>query len=118
MNAPKKSGWIPLAPDMFFLVGIYYIILPIGLLSILILPALSYLRHQGVPVLFIPAIASGMVGTVLLFFARLPLYRQRLFFSVGPRSLDRTHRRLYWLAYAFVVASVALLLLLLAGSKP
>jgi hypothetical protein len=49
----------------------------------------------------------------LLFIARLPLYRQRRFWTFGPRQLDRKHRRFYWLANTAVVVSVLLLLLVL-----
>jgi hypothetical protein len=115
MTALKKGDWTPLPPDMTFLVGFYLIILPLALLFSLVIPALSDFRQHGVAVLLMPAVASGIVGTVLLFFARLPLYRQRQFFSFGPRHLDRAHRRLYWLAYLIVGASVVLLLILLAG---
>ena len=55
----------------------------------------------------------GGVGTVLLFFARLPLYRQRRFLVFGPRELDKRHRRLYWWAYRFIAASIVLLVVLI-----
>ncbi len=51
-----------------------------------------------------------MVGALLLLLARLPLYRERRFWTVGPRQLDQKHRRLCWLAYAFVTVSLLLLL--------
>jgi hypothetical protein len=44
-----------------------------------------------------------------LFLARLPLYRARRFWTVGPRQLDRKHRRYYWLAYVAVTVSLLLL---------
>jgi hypothetical protein len=54
-------------------------------------------------------LGAGVIGAVLLFVARLPLYKQRRFWTIGPMQLDRKLRRIYWLAYAFVVASLLLL---------
>jgi hypothetical protein len=50
------------------------------------------------------------LGIFLLFFSRLPLYRQRRFWTFGPRELPAFNRKLYWLAYLFFVASILLLL--------
>ena len=52
------------------------------------------------------ALMASVVGAVLLFFARWPLYRQGKVFAFGPRHLDRFHRRLYCLAYVFIVPSI------------
>jgi len=59
--------------------------------------------------IFYSALGLAVIGTVLLFFARFPLYRQHRFWTAGPRELDRNHRRLYWLAYLFVASSIVLL---------
>jgi type IV secretory pathway VirB3-like protein len=48
------------------------------------------------------AMSFASVGVVLLFLARLPLYRQRRFFAFGSRLLDEPHRRLYRWAYRFL----------------
>jgi hypothetical protein len=74
-----------------------------------ILPLIAKLRSGNVLEIFYTGLGLAGVGTILLFLARLPLYRQRRFWTVGPRELDPSHRRLYWLAYAFVLASIALL---------
>jgi hypothetical protein len=81
----------------------------------MLLPSLSYLRQQGGVGAFAVALALGVVGILLLFLARLPLYRRRQFFSFGPRQLDRPHRKLYWWAYGFVVVSIFLLVKLLVS---
>lgn len=57
--------------------------------------------------------ASAIIGVVLLFLARLPLYRQGRFLTIGPRDLDESHRRLYFWAYRFLIPSVCLLISLL-----
>ena len=78
---------------------------------------LSWARGLGDTSLLDLALLVGGAGSILLFFARLPLYRQRRFFSLGPRSLTGIHRRLYYAAYWLIVPSVALLALLLFKLK-
>jgi hypothetical protein len=72
---------------------------------------------EGIMHLYWGGVAAGMFGMVLLFFARLPLYRQRRFLVFGPRELDRLHRRLYWLAYAVLLVSTGLFVMVWFGSK-
>lgn len=86
----------------------------IGILAAMLLPALQCIRRADSWAVFTVAAVAGVVGVLLLFLARLPLYRQRRFFTVGPRLLDAPHRRLYWVSYCFVGVSVLLLLGLLA----
>ena len=81
----------------------------IAMLTAMLLPSVTTLQRVDVTRLFSVGLAVGAVGAVLLLFARLPLYRQRRFFTFGPRGLDRLHRRLYWLAYLFVVCSIVVL---------
>jgi len=54
------------------------------------------------------------IGIILLFIARLPLYRQGRFFTFGWRALPEGHRRVYRIAYCFIGVSVAMMLALLA----
>jgi hypothetical protein len=110
----KKSDWWYLPPDWAFFFGIYFIMMPILILSGCLLPYLSLAKSRGDVTLLYIALALGGVGTVLLFFARLPLYRQRRFFTFGSRALDEHHRRLYRWAYRFIGGSVLLLLILWA----
>ena len=87
-----------------------FLIIPsIAILSSILLPAMAYIRRAEVLDLFYTALGLGCLGCGLLFFARLPLYRQHRFWTFGPRELPNFHRKLYWLAYSFVVASVLLL---------
>ncbi len=62
-------------------------------------------------------VGAGILGVLLLLLARLPLYRERRFWTVGPRELDRKHRRFYWLAYACVASSLVLLLVVWLGTR-
>ena len=80
----------------------------IGLLTATLLPPVTSLRGEVITRLYWVGMAAGVLGIVLLFVARLPLYRQRRFWTFGPRALDRFHRRLYWLAYLVVLVSIGL----------
>jgi hypothetical protein len=108
----KKLDWY-FPPDMAALLGLYFIVLPFALLGGWFGTHLYNARSTGDVTLLWLSIAVGACGTVLLFLARLPLYRQRRFLVFGPRELDEKHRRLYWWAYRFIAASVLLMLLLL-----
>ena len=78
-------------------------------LSAMLLPPISSLRGVDSARLFWIGLTAGIIGIVFLFFARLPLYRRRRFWTFGPRELDSFHRRLYWLAYLIVLVSIGLL---------
>jgi hypothetical protein len=113
MSGSKKGDWTPLSPDI-----LAWLTLPlIGGFALLVVYAMQYLRQRVFIADFLVAVGLGVVGIGLLFFARLPLYRQRRFMTFGPRHLDSTHRKLYWRAYGFVAVSVALLALLLVCSR-
>jgi len=100
----KSSDWY-VPPDWLLV-----LILPANaILACILLPALSYLKAADALNLFYSGLGIGSLGIVLLFFARFPLYRQHKFLTFGPRELPAVHRKLYWLAYLFVVASVLLL---------
>jgi hypothetical protein len=81
-----SSSRFPL--DVATLLGPFFIFLPSLLLSGAFTAALYHTRRLGDPTLPWIAGALGFIGAVLLFFARLPLYRQRRFFAFGPRQLD------------------------------
>ena len=81
----------------------------IAILAGVLLPVLSFLQGTDVIILFYTALGTGVMGSILLFLARLPLYRQRRFWTFGPSALPQFHRKLYWLAYVAVVAALLLL---------
>jgi hypothetical protein len=81
----------------------------IAVLIGILLPVVAGLKTADVVALYGMGVGAGVVGAALLFIARVPLYRQRRFWTFGPRYLDRKHRRIYWLAYAFVSAGLLLL---------
>lgn len=110
MNAPKikPSNW-HFPPDFLAMLGTLFGALFFATFSGLVLPPLFRARKGDTTVLWV-ALALAAIGIVLLFIARLPLYRQRRFFTFGPGALDKRHRRIYLGAYCFIVTSAALLL--------
>jgi hypothetical protein len=107
----KSSDWY-VPPDMAFWFSIYFAFPIIAILSGILLPLLARFKSGDVIGIFYSALALGAAGTVLLFFARLPLYRKRQFLTLGPGQLSGIHRRLYWLAYLFLAVSILLLVLI------
>jgi hypothetical protein len=80
------------------------------ILFAVVLPYFSLAERRGDRTLLTVALVLGGIGVVLLFFARLPLYRQRRFFFFGARHLSGVHKRLYYAAYVFIVPCILLLL--------
>jgi multisubunit Na+/H+ antiporter MnhB subunit len=104
----RSSNW-DFSPDMaflFFLFGAIFLIL-------FTMVGISVKRNPWDSFLFRPALALGGAGAILLFCARLPLYRQRRFFTIGPKELHGVYRKLYLAAYTCIVPSVILLSLML-----
>ena len=106
MNKKSSDWYVP--PDIALLFGINLIPFIVG---VPLLALLARFRSGDVIGVIYSALALGVVGTTLLFFARLPLYRKRQFLSFGPSQLSGIHRKLYWTAYLFVAVSVLLLFL-------
>jgi len=109
MNNKRSDRHLPeevlgLLASIFFMPAIAVI----GLLTATLLPSVTSLRGEVITRLYWVGVAAGVFGIVLLFLARLPLYRQRRFWTFGPRELDRFHRGLYWLAYLVVLVSIGL----------
>lgn len=100
----RESDWhVP--GDWLAILGMMVIIPSAALLVSMVLPALT----GDVAVLYGLGVGAGVVAAILLFMARLPLYRARRFWTFGPRLLDRRHRWYYWLAYIAVGISLVLL---------
>ncbi len=104
----KRSDWY-LPQEVLGLLSTIFMMPAIAVIAILTALFLPPITSSNVTYLFWLGLVTGIFGIILLFFARLPLYRQRRFFAFGPRELDRFHRRLYWLAYLAVLVSVGLL---------
>ena len=76
----------------------------------IVMPYLSLGSGRGDKTLLAVSLVLGGIGVILLFFARLPLYRQRRFFVFGARYLTGNHKRLYYAAYVFIIPCILLLL--------
>jgi hypothetical protein len=61
-------------------------------------------------------LAVAAVGLSLIFHAKIPLYRQRRFFTFGSAALPESKRPFYRWGYRCVLFAVALLLCLLFSS--
>lgn len=107
---PKSDWYIP--PDWRFILSWHFIVIPSAILGSIFLIALSR-AAQGDTKLFWVAFVIGIIGIVLLFLARLPLYRQRNYLSFGPHALSSGYRQLYWISYGFIGTSIAIMVLLL-----
>ena len=101
--AKQSSDWY-IPPD----IAMFLVIPSIAILVSSLLPVLAYIKRAEILGLFYVALGLGGAGSVLLFFARLPLYRQHRFWKFGPRELPSFHRKLYWLACLFVITGVLL----------
>jgi hypothetical protein len=100
MNKHDSDWYIP--QDWFCILGMSILPVVIAVLASMILTA-NLCALYGV------GLGAGVWGSAMLWVARLPLYKQRRFWTIGPMQLDRKHRRIYWLAYVFVAVSLLLL---------
>lgn len=93
---------------------IWMLLVPVAVAVIgrVLLPTVASVRRGEwlVPVL---GIALSFMGTVLLFAAKLPLYRRRKILTFGSHGLDALHRVLYRWAYTALAVGVGLLLMIL-----
>ena len=105
----RDSDWY-IPPEALGVLTTLLLVPSIGVLAGMLLPIVARLMTADVVALYAIGVAAGAVGAALLFIARIPLYRQGRFWTFGPQCLDRKHRRIYWLAYAFVSAGLLLLL--------
>ena len=79
----NNDGW-RFPPDMAALLGLCFVLLPIAGLGGMIIPGILAAKHKGDLSLLWIAVSLSSIGVVLLFLARLPLYRQKKFRQIGP----------------------------------
>ena len=63
------------------------------------------------------ALVVAGVGVTLIFYSKLPLYRQRRFFTFGSGALPESRRAFYRWGYRCVGFAVVLLLCLLLSRR-
>ncbi|MCL5096759.1 MAG: hypothetical protein M1608_04370 [Candidatus Omnitrophica bacterium] len=93
----------------------HYWFLVIGVSAVLASLVLSFFsRLTGTPWICCYGIglAVAEVGVSLIFYAKLPLYRQRRFLTFGSRALPDSSRPFYRWGYRCVLFAVVLLLCL------
>ena len=112
-DKPKRSDDCYFPPDLAAVLAPIVITIAV----VYITGAISWAKAIGDISLFRFALYLGVIGSVALFLARLPLYRRGRFFTMGLRHLTGWHRTLYHVAYALIIPSVALLGLLLFSLK-
>jgi hypothetical protein len=90
-------------------------ILGIGASQVLVF----FRRLTGAPWLWCYGIALTLaaVGVALIFYAKLPLYREHRFFTFGSRALPENRRLYYRWGYLCVGFAAALLLCLLISRR-
>jgi hypothetical protein len=110
----KRSSYWYVPRDMAFL----FLLFGFLLLSLLISLDIAMTRSPWDSFFFRLTVILGGVGSILLFCARIPLYRQRRFFTVGPKELHGVYRKLYFAAYTCIVPSMVLLSLMLLATLP
>ena len=108
----QTNGWLTFFEHWWFLV--------VGLVVLITAKVITlFARLTGTPWIWFYGIglAAATVGVTLIFYAKLPLYRQRRFFTFGSRALPEGRRAFYRWGYGCVIFAVALLLCLLL-SRP
>jgi hypothetical protein len=94
--------------------------LSIAVIAILASQSLMFFtRLSGTPWLWCYGLglAVATVGVSLVFYAKLPLYRQRRFLTFGSRALPEGRRSFYRWGYRCVLFAVALFLCLLLSRR-
>jgi hypothetical protein len=111
----NKSEWY-LGRHWLWLFGLQILPIVAMIIAANVLGALARAK-RGDPFLIYLALGLAVAGLLLLFLAKLPLYRQGKFFTLGSKALPENSRSLYRIAYAPIGLSVVILLVLLAALR-
>ena len=112
----KKQGlkeWIWPPADQW--IGVWGL-LTIAIVAMVITWILNFFTGlTGIPWVccYFIGIGVAVLGAALIFYAKLPLYRERRFFTFGPRALPEQRRPYYRSGYTFAVLGAVLLACLL-----
>jgi hypothetical protein len=110
MAAPERNDdkWLWPPPDQWLTIWSGLILLGLMALSNLLLSFASGPRFVFVG----PAVAT--LGALLILYAKLPLFRQRQFFTFGARAIPEQRRPFYRWGFGMVVLGVLLTLIFAA----
>ena len=114
----KSRHWFPL--DLAALLSFPLVVLGISLPMAFLFPAINWLRHlTALPWLWALGIATAtsLLGTVLVFLAKLPQYRAGIFLRVGSRDLPPREQRFYRASFWLIVPSIIALFALLSAAQ-
>ena len=117
MNKPKRSEWIWPPPDQWLTIWGGFVILIVGLLTSQLFSFFS--RLTGTPWIccYFGGLIIATIGVSLVFYAKLPSYRQRRFFTFGIRAIPSERRLFYSWGYRCVGLGVSLLACLLLSTR-
>jgi hypothetical protein len=113
MKNRKSKEWIWPPADQW--IGVWGLLI-IAAVSILTGWGLNFFtRLTGMPWIccYLIGIGVAALGVSLIFYAKLPLYRQRRFFTLGPRALPEQRRPFYRWGYCCAFFGILLLACLL-----
>jgi hypothetical protein len=117
MQNRKRNEWIWPPADQWITVWGFWVMAIIAILIGQLLSFVSALTSARWVSCYVIALVVAGVGVSLIFFAKLPLYRERRFFTFGSRALPEQRRPFYHWGYRCAAFAIALLVCLLS-SRP
>jgi hypothetical protein len=96
--------------DLLVATGLPICLIAVAISSLLSLEGVYWIVAFGI------SISAAVAGAVLLYRAKLPLYRQRQFFTFGIQHIPQPLRKTYRWGCRLSIGGIALASLLLLGS--
>jgi hypothetical protein len=112
MQKRNRNEWIWPPADQWFTVWGGFVMLVTMVVSSQVFGFFSRLTGTLWIWCYAVGLAVATVGVSLIFYSKLPLYRQRRFFTFGSRALPEERRPFYRWGYRCVAIAVVLLLCL------
>src|SRR5436190_23960117 len=103
MKNRKQTAWFWPPADQWLTVWGGFVVLIVMVLTSRLFTFFS--RLTGTPWIwcYVVGLVVAALGVSLLFYAKLPLYRQRRFFTFGSRALPEERRPFYRWGYACAI---------------
>jgi hypothetical protein len=112
MQNRKPNDWIWPPADQWITIWGLWINFGIVVLGSQLLWFFSHLTGTRWVLCYVIALIIGTIGASMIFFAKLPLYRERRFFTFGSEALPEQRRPVYRWGYCCVALAIALLVCL------